>query len=52
MNALCSGLQLEGAAGAVMRLSCGRDVCSVTSSKMTQGLILPICKEMVRMGRY
>ena len=50
-NALCSGLHL-GSAATVMRLSCTSDVYSVLSIKMTQGLIKPICKEMVAVGRY
>jgi len=48
---LCSGLHL-GRAAVVMRLSCASDVYSVSSIKMTQGLIMPNCKEMVTVGRY
>jgi hypothetical protein len=50
-NLLCSGLHL-GSAAAVMRLSCASDVYSVSSIKMTQGLIMPFFKEMVTVGRY
>ena len=48
-NALCSGLHL-GSAAVVMRPSCASDVYSVSSIKMTQGLTMPICKEMVTVG--
>jgi len=47
-----SGLHLGSAAAAVMRLNCASDVYSVSSIKMTQGLIMPFSKEVMTVGRY